>query len=371
MKKEQPHQTKSRYKGYLEAEQEAVALYAVLAEAEQDPKRSRVFRRLVEAEGRHVTHWAEKLGIAKDDLPGYRPKFRIRFLGWLARQFGTQMVLPYVLRIESADTAMYEDEPEAQSILTEEKGHTQALQNLKEGQYPGDELGHGGWRQAAAGGTFRAAVLGGNDGLVSNFGLVWGVAGGTSDPQIILLAGVAGLVAGAFSMAGGEYVSMRADRDLTEHRLEMERVELQEFPEEEKEELSLIYQLKGLTQNEADILAERIMLDPEVALETMAREELGINPGQLGSPWGAAISSFFSFGTGAIVPVLPYIFSVNSIAFGLSGGLSALALFGTGTALAFVSGKNSFWGGIRMLSIGITAALVTFSVGRLIGISLA
>ncbi len=371
MKKELSHQDEARYKGYLESEREAVALYAAMAEAEQDPRRARVFRRLVEAEERHVTHWAEKLGMTVDNLPRYRPKIRMRFLGWLARRFGTQMVLPVVLRIEGADTAMYEDEPEAQGIMAEEEGHTQTLRNLKEGRYPGSELDNGKWRQAAAGGTFRAAVLGGNDGLVSNFGLVWGVAGGTSDPQIILLAGVAGLVAGAFSMASGEYVSMRADRDLTEHRLEMERRELQELPEEEKEELSLIYQLKGLTQEEADILAERIMQDPEVALETMAREELGINPGQLGSPWGAAVSSFFSFASGAVVPVIPYIFEANSFAFGLSGGLSALALFGTGAVLAFVSGKNSFWGGVRMLSIGVTAALVTFGVGRLIGISLA
>ena len=370
MKKEQTKQDGVRYAGYLEAEREAVALYTAMAEAEQDPRRARIFRQLTESEERHVTHWAEKLGMAVDNLPPYRVKLRVRFLGWLARQFGTQLVLPLVLRIEGNDTAMYEAEPEAQDIMAEEEGHSQTLQELKQGRYPGSNLDSGGWRQMAGAGAFRAAVLGGNDGLVSNFGLVWGVAGGTSDPQIILLAGVAGLVAGAFSMAAGEYVSMRADRDLGEYRLEMERRELQEMPEEEKEELSLIYQLKGLTQKEADTLAERIMQDPEVALETMAREELGVNPGQLGSPWGAAISSFLAFGSGALVPVLPYILGANTFAFGLSGGLSALALFVTGTMLAVVSGKNPFWGGTRMLSIGVTAALVTFGVGRLIGISL-
>ena len=151
MKKEQPHQDEARYKGYLKAEQEAVALYSALAEAEQDPRRARVFRQLVEAEERHVTHWTEKLGMATDDLSRYRPKFQIRFLGWLARQFGTQMVLPVVLRIESADTAMYQDEPEAQSILVEEEGHSQTLEDLKEGRYPGGELDRGGWRQTAAG----------------------------------------------------------------------------------------------------------------------------------------------------------------------------------------------------------------------------
>ena len=371
MKKERTHQDEARYTSYMEAEQEAVALYAAMAEAEQDPRRARIFRQLAESEKRHVTHWAGKLGMAVADLPPYRPKFRVRVLGWLARQFGTRLVLPIVLRIEGSDTVMYQDEPEAQGIMAEEEGHSQTLQDLKEGRYPGSDLDRGKWRQMALGGSFRAAVLGGNDGLVSNFGLVWGVAGGTSNPQIILLAGVAGLVAGAFSMASGEYVSMRADRDLAEHRLNMERIELQELPEEEKEELSLIYQLKGLTQEEADVLAERIMQDPEAALETMAREELGINPGQLGSPWGAAISSFLSFASGALVPVIPYIFGANTFAFVLSGGLSALALFGTGTVLAFVSGKNPFRGGVRMLSIGVTAAAVTFSIGRLIGLSLA
>ena len=359
-----------RYRYYLQAEREAVALYTVLAEAERDPNRAQIFRELAQVEERHVAHWAEKLGTPVTDLPPFRPGFRVRSLGWLARWLGTRRVLPLVMRIEAEDTDMYSGEPEAGSIVADEQGHSRILQDLREGSYPGSDFGHGGWHRAATGGAFRAAVLGGNDGLVSNFSLVWGVAGGTSNPEVVLLAGVAGLVAGAFSMAAGEYVSMRADRDLAEHKIEMERRELEEIPQEEKEELALIYRLKGLTREEADLLAERIMQNPDVALDTMVREELGLNPSQLGSPWGAAISSFLSFAAGATVPVLPYALGIGDPAFVLSGALSGIALLAVGATLSSLSGKSGLRGGLRMLLIGTVAAGITFGIGSLIGSSL-
>ena len=205
MKNRKPER-EARYRRYLEAERQAVALYVTMAEVEKDSKRAQIFRQLAEAEQRHVSHWAAKLGLSSSGLPPVRPGLRLRLLGWLARHFGTSQVLPLILRIESADTEMYASEPEGKGLMAEEEGQSQVLRDVKAGRYPGSELTIGGWRKAAAGGALRAAVLGGNDGLVSTFALVWGVAGGTSNPQIIMLAGVAGLLAGSFSMAAGEYV---------------------------------------------------------------------------------------------------------------------------------------------------------------------
>lgn len=219
-------------------------------------------------------------------------------------------------------------------------------------------------------GSLRAAVLGVNDGLVSNFSLVMGVAGGTSNPDIVLLAGVAGLLAGAFSMAAGEYVSMRSQRDVYEHQINLERTEIEMWPEEEEEELSLIYQAKGLSKEEAEIIAKRLMADPEIALDTMAREELGLNPSELGSPWRASLSSFGAFISGAIIPILPYIFGANGMAIPLSAVLSAVALLTVGGTLAWMTNRSAVWGGLRMVIAGGAAAAVTFGVGSLIGTSI-
>ena len=219
-------------------------------------------------------------------------------------------------------------------------------------------------------GSLRAAVLGVNDGLVSNFSLVMGVAGGTSNPDIVLLAGVAGLLAGAFSMAAGEYVSMRSQRDVYEHQINLERTEIEMWPEEEEEELFLIYQAKGLSKKEAEIIAKRLIADPEIALDTMAREELGLNPSELGSPWGASFSSFAAFVTGALIPIIPYVVGATDLAIPLSAVLSAGALLTVGGALAWMTNRSAIWGALRMALAGGAAATVTFGVGSLIGISL-
>ena len=356
----------ARYRRYLEAELEAVALYSGLADAEKDPRRAAAFRELAGMEERHANRWAEKLGLTQADTQGYRPGLRIRLLHWLARRFSTRRVLPLVMRIESADTEMYAGDPEATDIVSEERGHSRTLRELASSgtrTRPGRDV----QQSLEASGVLRAAVLGANDGLVSNFSLVMGVTGGTSDPGIILLAGFAGLLAGAFSMAAGEYVSMRAQRDRYEYVLDMERAELEEFPEEEREELMLIYQAKGLTRQEAEMVADRIMQDPEIALDTMAREELGVDPNQLGSPRGAAASSFVAFAAGAFVPVLPHILAEGGLAFALSGILSILALFAVGSLLSVLSRKRVLWGGLRMLLIGVVAASLTFVLGTLVG----
>ncbi len=222
---------------------------------------------------------------------------------------------------------------------------------------------------ATRGASLRAAVLGANDGLVSNFSLVMGVAGGTGNRDFVLLAGTAGLLAGAFSMAAGEYISVRSQRDLYENELRKERVELSERPEEEQAELERIYQAKGLSEEEARRVAFRLMADPEVALDTLAREELGLDPSQLGAPVAAASSSFVAFVVGAAIPLLPYALGAGDLAFWLSGSFSGLGLLLAGGILARLTGVHAAWGAARMLLAGVAAAVVTYGIGSLIGVS--
>jgi len=222
-------------------------------------------------------------------------------------------------------------------------------------------------KNSAASGTLRAAVLGMNDGLVSNLSLVMGVTGGTSDSAIILLVGIAGLLAGAFSMASGEYVSMKAQKDHYEHILDIKRGEVERFPEGERGELVNIYKSKGLSIDEAKTVARWIMREPETALDTMAREGLGLDPNQLGSPWMASLSSFLSFAVGAFVPILPHTIWTEGLAFTLSGLFSAIILACVGCLLAGFSGKNIVVGGARMLIIGMVSASLTFGLGTLVG----
>ena len=358
---------RKQYREYLESELEAAALYSALADLERDGARAEVFERLVRAEMRHAARWAEKLGIDPQDLEPRALGVQGRLMRLGARLFGTSRVLPLLLRIEAKEVNAYAADPEARDLVAEERRHSRVLRGLI-GPSHASRVGISGGVLGSSG-SLRAAVLGVNDGLVSNFSLVMGVAGGTGDPKFVLLAGVAGLLAGAFSMAAGEYVSMRSQREVYEHEIRKEEIKLREWPEEEEEELMLIYQAKGLSEEESRRLAERLMADPQVALDTMAREELGLDPSQLGSPWGASLSSFTAFVAGAIVPIAPYIFDAGDLAFSLSAVLSAAALAGVGGLLAAVSGRNAARGALRMLLVGGAAAAVTFGVGSLIGIS--
>jgi VIT1/CCC1 family predicted Fe2+/Mn2+ transporter len=227
------------------------------------------------------------------------------------------------------------------------------------------------WHLVSRAGGLRAAIFGVNDGLVSNFSLVMGFAGAEAKPEYILLAGVAGLLAGSFSMAAGEYVSVRAQRELFEQQIAMEKQELEMSPEEEEEELALIYQAKGIPNDQARALARRIIANPKTAIDTLAREELGLNPGELGSPWVAAGSSFFAFVIGAFVPVLPYLFGAGRTAWAASGVMSCLALFGVGALISIFTARGPLVSGLRMLGIGLLASAITYAVGTLLGVSIA
>jgi VIT1/CCC1 family predicted Fe2+/Mn2+ transporter len=215
-------------------------------------------------------------------------------------------------------------------------------------------------------GALRAAIFGLNDGLVSNLSLIMGVAGANVGRTAILVAGVAGLVAGAFSMGAGEYLSMRVQRELFERLIHQEAHEIATMPEEERRELINLYRDRGMPQEIAEAVTEAVMRDPEVALETHAREELGLDPASLGSPWGAALSSFVMFSLGATVPLLPFLFTSGAPAIQLAIAAGAVALFGVGAALSKLTGRGAVRSGVRMLLIGGAAAGVTFGVGSLL-----
>jgi VIT1/CCC1 family predicted Fe2+/Mn2+ transporter len=216
-------------------------------------------------------------------------------------------------------------------------------------------------------GALRAAIFGINDGLVSNFSLIMGVAGGTSKNSFVLLAGVAGIVAGALSMASGEWISIRSQRELYENELNIEREELRAFPEEERDELELIYRAKGIAPEAARVLADNIMNRSDVALDTLAREELGLDPAKLGSPWVAAVSSFLAFALGALIPIVPFFFGSGTAAIAVSAVVSLLALFATGAATSIFTGRHAGRAGLRMATIGAGVAAITYLIGTAVG----
>ena len=347
------------------------ALYRALAD-HADEQRRPIFLALAEAEERHAGHWARLMRDAGvTDLKPPRLPFRIRVLRQLAKRLGTDAVLPIVLRAEASDAEKYRGVAAAPSAMAaQETMHGKVVAAMRGGTTTGGRIAASeGRHRAGIGGALRASVFGVNDGLVSNFSLVMGVAGGTSNKSIVVLAGVAGLVAGAFSMASGEWVSVRSQRELYENELRIEEQELAAFPEEEREELELIYQAKGIDPAEAKALVANIMARPDVALDTLAREELGLDPRTLASPWVAAASSFAAFAVGAFLPVLPFLFGGGVAAVVASALLSVLTLFGVGAAISVFTGRHAGRSGLRMAAIGAIVAAVTFLIGKLVGVS--
>ena len=205
---------------------------------------------------------------------------------------------------------------------------------------------------------------------MSNLALVMGFAGAATSNDIIVLAGIAGLLAGAFSMAAGEYISMQSQRELFERQIELEREELKFMPEKEREELAAVYRNKGLSHEEAEMVTSRLMQDPEAALDTKLREELGLDPDELGSPWGAAGSSFAAFALGAVIPLAPFLLTSGTAAVVISSALALVALFIVGALVSLLTGRSLIFSGLRQCLIGGGTALFTFIVGSVIGVSL-
>jgi VIT1/CCC1 family predicted Fe2+/Mn2+ transporter len=359
----------ARYRQNYLVEMEGITLYRTLAKVETDEKRSAIFERMARVEERHAQRWAWLLQQGGAAVPTYRLSMRVRLLGWLARRFGTQKILPIISAMEGRDDAGYMEQPEAQGLPAQERAHSRALRAMDSGISGRETIAGREGHTMLHGGSLRAAVFGINDGLVSNFSLVMGFAGAEARPEYVLLAGIAGLLAGSFSMAAGEYVSVSAQRELFEQQIKMEKEELEMSPKEEEEELSLIYQAKGLPEQEASLLARRIIANPRTALDTLAREELGLDPAELGSPWIAALSSFLAFVIGALVPVIPYLFTSGTVAWLTSASLSCLALFGIGAVLSIFSARGPVLSGLRMLGIGLLASGVTFGAGWLFGVT--
>ena len=365
-----------RYLSNLQAEIDGAALYRALAEIEMGGELAMVYHRMAEAEERHADIWRAKLREAGvTDLPE-EPGWRTRTLIALARRFGPGLILPTVVQRERADSAKYDLQEEAREagMGADERSHARLFRAIGE-QSPGLQGGSvarlEGRHRAGGGNALRAAVLGANDGLVSNASLVMGVAGAELSGQSILVTGLAGLMAGSLSMALGEWLSVQSARELFAHQIGIEREELLAAPEEEAEELALIYQAKGLGPEQARALGQRLVQDPQAALDTLAREELGIDPEELGgSAWVAATTSFLLFAVGAIIPVLPYFFVEGTQAVVISVVLSVIGLFAIGAAITIITGQSALRSGLRQVLFGVAAAAITFGVGRLVGANL-
>jgi VIT1/CCC1 family predicted Fe2+/Mn2+ transporter len=362
--------TLARWRANLQGEVDGAAIYRAMAERAGDDRLGDLYGRMAEAEERHAALWRRYLADAGVIIPP-RPTWRARTLAFVARHFGAGLVAPTLAGRERRGQTMYDDQPEAAgtSLPDDERSHARLLQSVTGGASGATLARFEGRHKGIGGNALRAAVLGANDGLVSNLSLVMGVAGASSGGSPVLIAGVAGLLAGSLSMALGEWLSVQSARELYANQIATESEELAAFPVEEAEELRLIYEAKGLEPTAAKRLATRIVHgDAATALDTMAREELGIDPTDLGgSAWTAAITSFVLFSLGAIVPVLPFLVASGAVAIVASAALSGVALFGLGAAITLMTGRPAIGSGVRQLAFGLVAAAITFGVGALLG----
>ncbi len=363
----------ARYAANLRDELDGAALYAALAEAERDPLRRDLFTQLAQAESNHAQVWRQKLLDAGLEPKRFAPSLRTRILSRLARRFGTAFVLPSIAAAEFADRNKYATQKDAAALAAEERGHAAVIAAAAGSSWqPGMEIGQAEpWHRGVSGNNLRAAVLGANDGLVSNFCLMMGIAGARTSTHTVLLSGLAGLIAGACSMALGEWLSVSNARDLAKTQLAREREEIEQTPQAEQHELALIYQAKGLPKADAQRVAAQIMASGTAALDTLAREELGIDPRELGgSPWGAAGTSFALFAIGALVPVLPLFILTGTRAVLACAAASAAALAAMGALTALFNGRTVAFSAARQLLLGALAAAVTYGIGTMLGASL-
>jgi len=365
-----------RYLANWQAEVDSTEQYLAMAAHEPDAATARVYENLAVIERKHVDFWEARLRAAGHD-PGPRlPSWRARVLVYCARRWGAKSVLETVASSEyqSRDNYVPQKETAATAMTSEEHAHARVLRSilaktaLGAASFVRTEKGH----RRLGGNALRAAVLGANDGLSSNLSLVMGVAGANIDTHAILLTGIAGLLAGACSMAMGEWISVTSSRELAEREMRTERDELEANPEEERHELQLIYEAKGLGSDEASELADKLLSDPATAADVLAREELGIDPSVLGgSAWVAAGTSMLLFALGALIPVLPFVFLTGTAAIVASIAAGGAGLCFIGAAIAVFTGRSAIFSASRQLLLGLLAASVTFAIGRLVGVAIA
>lgn len=363
-----------RFQANLDDEIDGIAVYDMLSKAEKDPERRRIFDELAAVEMRHADVWRKKLRECGVEPREHGPSLKIRAIGLAARVFGVHTVLPIVRSLEAGAYGAYmAQDATAQALAPDEREHRKTVSRMERGRDkpPSEQIiARERWHRTGSSGALRATIFGVSDGLTSNTALVMGFAGAQTSADFVLLAGLAGLIAGAFSMATGEYVSMRAQRELFERQIALERAELESLPDEEQRELSLIYQAKGLTKPEADTTAARLMENEEIALDTLVREELGLDPDDLGSPWGASIGSFVAFAIGALLPVIPFFFgSADTIIIVISASISVVATFAVGAGVSLLTGRSMLYSGGRQVALAAAAATITFVIGRIIGVS--
>jgi VIT1/CCC1 family predicted Fe2+/Mn2+ transporter len=332
------------------SEKTAAYLSTAVAAAERDPTRSKLFRDMAAS--------AEKQAaiLAKDlkPVPAFTPPLRARVTVFLLGIVGPRAMRHVLSASKVRGVSVYRGKVASPGGERAE-GHP----------WPTSVEEVGRQHKNYGSGTLRAGVFGVNDGLVSNTCLVMGVAGAGTSANVILLTGVAGLLAGAFSMGAGEFISMLSQKEMFEHQIGQEKDELERYPKEEAEELALIYAARGVPLKEARHIADHLIANPEKALDTLSREELGLNPEELGSPISAAISSFLTFSVGASLPLIPYVFGLSAHGILIASLISGTALFCVGAALSLFSGRNAFLGGARMLAIGAAAAAATYYIGSL------
>ncbi|MFP5418131.1 MAG: VIT1/CCC1 transporter family protein [Gammaproteobacteria bacterium] len=333
-------------------EKRSAWLYRVVAECERGSAREALFNELARSADAQAAIWLSALTEAGNPPPpAYRPDLRTRLVAALTRMFSPRAMRSVLAAMKVRGMALYtQAPPHATPTRVSEIGKRH--------------------QTGVSGNALRAGVFGVNDGLVSNAALIYGVAGAGQDPAVIVLTGVAGLLAGAFSMAAGEYVSVRAQREMFEYQIGLERDELETYPQEEAAELALIYAAKGIPRDDAERMAAALMDDPARALDTLAREELGLNPDELGSPWMAAASSFAAFTAGAALPLLPFLLGYSQ-ALPISVALTALGLFAVGASMSLFTGRRALFSGARMLAIGGGAGVATYFIGIWLGVSLA
>lgn len=322
-------------------EKRSAYLYGIIAKLEHNTIHKKLFLELQESAEKQADLWEKKSRELNFSIPpAYIPDFRCTVITWLLHIFGTEKLHGILSTMKIRGMSVFTD------YHTEHKHTT-----------------------ISSSSNLRAAVFGVNDGLISNMSLILGIAGASNDPHFIVIAGVAGLLAGACSMGAGEYVSVRSQREVFEYQIAIEKQELEEYPEEEMEELSLIYQARGVPKDQADKISQLMIDNPKLGLNTLAREELGLNPEDLISPTGAMFSSFFSFAIGAVIPLLPFLFGVHEWSIYVSIGSTGVALFAIGAGLCLYTNRNPFLLGLRMLSIGAIAGTATFLIGKLLGVS--
>jgi VIT1/CCC1 family predicted Fe2+/Mn2+ transporter len=350
-------------------------LYRKLAEIARDPEMKRALAEMAADEEGHAGIWAEMSRTNGHRPTPPRPDLRIHLILGLARLFGTEAVMGLLLNDEVNDFSAYAgqardsgDEGTYGTVLADEASHAREIVALQEPEVrPTTEPWH---RTASAGGWLRAVIYGFNDGLTANFGLVMGVVGGSVTDATILLAGFSGLVADALSMAGSGFLAARSEEEVREHHLALERAELEFMPDEERQELVRSYERRGLTEEEAEKVADQLMERPRIALQQLARDELGLDPEAPGDPLREGILTGIATGLGAFIPILPFLFLPTSVAVWVGVGISMLAHFAVGASRAIFTGRPALRSGAEMFAVGMGVALVAFGIGHLIHVAI-